>query len=194
MADRGALPGGSLQEYLGFEPPGRAVDRVEGAHHALEPGFLPGSRVGARVEDKARDSQGLAPLELNPEGLHRFFSERWIGGGNVEQVGRMSDHRGEACFFGSSSEPMDLLLPKRRRLPGPLVLGEDLDGIAAGFLGPVEGGPKAPGDRHMSSKQHAQSLLARSALQNKVPCRTRVLNRALRASSPARRFGWQAAF
>jgi hypothetical protein len=52
----------------------------------------------------------------------------------------MSDHRCDACLGPPAMIALNRLLLKWRRPPLVVVLGEDLHGVAADLLAPVEGG------------------------------------------------------
>ncbi len=74
----------------------------------------------------------------------------------------MADDRLDAGLVAPLTEPLDLLGGVRRRLPHPGALREDLDGVAAELLRPVDRVRDAAGRGDVSAVEHARRLRVHS--------------------------------
>ena len=119
---------------------GRAIesggDSGGGSLHGFRTRLFAG---GSRVRHHPGNTQQLCPFEFRNQPVERFLSQDRIGGRRVDQVGIVHHHQREARCLDCPLEGLHSSWIDRGDIPAVDVAGEDLQAVAAGFDGTING-------------------------------------------------------
>jgi len=108
------------------------------------------AEVSAGMHDEGGDAELLAALQLGEVGVDAFPAIGRVGRGEIDQVGGVGDDGADAGALFGGAPGLDLGVDERFGVPLALVFDEDLQAVAAGSLGDIEGEMEAACDGHMS--------------------------------------------
>ena len=120
--------------------------------HAPQPPFDAGAQMRSRVNHHAAEPQRLAALELVGERIDRLAPGRRRRARQVDEIARVGEHGRDAAGPARGPKRARLVVAERPRRPLPLVLEEDLNGMTAERLTPLERQRQPPGDRHVRAE------------------------------------------
>jgi hypothetical protein len=151
-AEDGALAGGGLEEDHRLAVWLLLVDAVDRLGDAGDAGLWTGREGGAGVADEVGDAEQVAAGQLVGQRRPRFLPHLVVGRGDVDQVGVVGDEALHAATGPPRPERLGGGRVDRRRLPLPLVLGEELEGAHLAGEGAVDGVGVAAGDGHVGAE------------------------------------------
>ncbi len=175
MSDNGSLTGGELEQDLGRGTGSLDADSVQRRRDGGERGVDAAAQVGARVHDDAVEPQRRRPTELVGEPGTRLLDQRLVGGGEVDEIGRVGDDRRPAVPDMRGTEFFGLLGGERLRSPLTRTLDEDLQRVAAESGAALEGERDPAGRRDVGTQErsfHRLSLTSRRLRRSRLPLPT----------------------
>lgn len=99
-----------------------------------------------------RNPQSLGPQKFDHEGVDRLLPQRVVGTGQIDQIRVVRDRVTDSQFGERALKAAHIVVGQLLGPPLVVVLGEQLDAIAAGGLGNLDGLVIAAGNRHVSSQ------------------------------------------
>lgn len=104
------------------------------------------------MRDHVGDAQQVCAAQLVGKRIDRALPERVVRAGQVDQVRVVRDRVFDHELSQRAAKSLDVVGCDRLRPPLVVVLGEELDAIAAAAMGNLDGLVVAAGHRHMSAK------------------------------------------
>ena len=157
-AHRAARAGGVLQHEP--EPVVRQLEQLaEHRDGAAEPLRHSRSEVRPQVEDDALRPDRRRSLERRPHSGDGLLVDLLVRCGQVDEVERVADDRGDPNLLAPFLEPRHLILGVGGWAPHARALREDLHSVAAELLGPVDRIRDPAGRRDVGAEEHGGTLL-----------------------------------
>src|SRR5579863_8359086 len=127
---------------------------LDGLHNASNTSLDAGSSVTACVKDDHRGTEQRAALQCPAQQSNRFFPDKLVRRGKVDEIGGMNDDREKVTFASRLRKSNTTSRVTMRRIPARRVAGKDLNSVATEVASDLCGlrGPCI--ERHMTTESH----------------------------------------